>query len=106
MLKLIKGGEVYTPENIGRKDILIVDGRISKICDNIELDSLPEDTKIIDANNYKVVPGFIDSHVHITGGGGEGGFKTRTPAIKLSDLTTAGITTVIGCLGTDSVTRS
>ena len=106
MLKLIKGGEVYTPENIGRKDILIVDGRISKICDNIELDSLPEDTKIIDANNYKVVPGFIDSHVHITGGGGEGGFKTRTPAIKLSDLTTAGITTVIGCLGTDGVTRS
>ena len=50
-------------------------------------------------------PGFIDNHVHILGGGGEGGFTTRTPEIKFTDLTKAGITTVVGCIGTDDVCR-
>ena len=53
-----------------------------------------------------VFPGFIDAHVHIAGGGGEGGFRTRTPEITLSSLVRGGITTVIGCLGTDGITRS
>ena len=48
----------------------------------------------------------IDQHIHITGGGGEGSFATRVPEIQLSQLTTAGTTTVIGLLGTDGVTRS
>ena len=52
-----------------------------------------------------MVPGFIDSHVHILGGGGEGGFSTRTPEASLTGLTTAGVTTVVGCLGTDGVAR-
>jgi beta-aspartyl-dipeptidase (metallo-type) len=51
------------------------------------------------------VPGFIDSHVHIIGGGGEGGFKTRTPEIMLSDITMSGVTTLVGVLGTDGTTR-
>lgn len=54
----------------------------------------------------KIVPGFIDSHVHICGGGGEGSFKTRTPEIQLTDMTTAGVTTVIDVLGTDGTTRT
>ena len=52
------------------------------------------------------MPGFIDAHVHILGGGGEGGPKTRTPEIKLTDITTAGVTTVCGLLGTDGTTRT
>ena len=51
------------------------------------------------------VPGFIDSHEHIMGGGGEGGFATRTPEANLKDLVLNGITTVVGCIGTDSVAR-
>ena len=39
------------------------------------------------------------------GGGGEGGFSTRTPEATLSDLTTAGVTTVVGTLGTDGIAR-
>ena len=52
------------------------------------------------------MPGFIDGHVHILGGGGEGGFKTRTPEIRIISLIEAGITTVVGCIGTDGVCRS
>ena len=51
------------------------------------------------------MPGFIDSHEHILGGGGEGGFHTRTPEAGLKDLTMNGITTVVGCIGTDGVGR-
>lgn len=51
------------------------------------------------------MPGFIDSHVHLIGGGGEGGFATRTPEISIQSIVESGITTVVGCLGTDSVCR-
>lgn len=106
MLKLIKDGEIYTPEKIGKKDLLVTDSKIYQISDDIDADDFPVSIEIIDAEGSIVVPGFIDAHVHIAGGGGEGGFKTRTPAIKLSEITTAGVTTIIGCLGTDGVTRS
>ena len=106
MLKIIKGGEVYTPEYIGKKDILLTEDKIHLITDEININKFPVDVEVIDAKGDYIVPGFIDSHVHITGGGGEGGFHTRTPEIKLSSLINAGITTVIGCLGTDGVTRS
>ena len=62
--------------------------------------------EIIDGCGKRVTPGLIDRHVHVTGGGGEGGFATRTPQIQLSSLIQAGITTVIGLLGTDGITRS
>jgi beta-aspartyl-dipeptidase (metallo-type) len=63
-------------------------------------------TNVIDGKGKIAVPGFIDSHVHMLGGGGEGGYKTRTPEIMLTDLTGAGITTAVGCLGTDGITRN
>ena len=45
-------------------------------------------------------------HVHVCGGGGEAGPSSRTPEARLSELLLAGITTVCGILGTDSVSRS
>jgi len=104
ILKLIKDVEVYSPEYSGKKDLLIGGGKILLIKDKIEFND--EDIEVIDGQNKKMLPGFIDPHVHITGGGGEGSFKTRVPEIPLSDLTSAGITTVVGLLGTDGVTRS
>jgi beta-aspartyl-dipeptidase (metallo-type) len=53
-----------------------------------------------------MIPGLIDAHVHIAGAGGEGGPRTRTPEMRLGQMLDGGITTVIGCLGTDGMTRS
>ncbi|ABV32783.1 MULTISPECIES: beta-aspartyl-peptidase [Pseudothermotoga] len=104
MIKLVKNVEVFSPNFLGKKDILIAGSKIVVIEDFINVDSLPVEK--IDGSGLIAVPGFIDSHVHIAGGGGEGGFKTRTPGIVFSDLVKAGITTVVGCLGTDGVTRN
>ncbi|MFH1941090.1 MAG: beta-aspartyl-peptidase [bacterium] len=105
MLKLIKNVEVFTPDPIGRKDVLITGNSIGYIQDNIALGKSLE-VETIDGSGKLLVPGFIDSHVHILGGGGEGSYKTRTPEIVLSDIIRGGVTTVIGCLGTDGVTRT
>ncbi len=103
MIKLIKNIKVYAPEYIGIKDILIADGIICKIEEKIDGCDYAE---ITDGSNLIATPGFIDQHIHITGGGGEGGFHSRVPEIQLTDLTSAGITTVVGLLGTDVYTRN
>jgi beta-aspartyl-dipeptidase (metallo-type) len=103
---LIKNAELYAPARVGRRDILIAGETIVAIAESIPVPSTPLACVLIDADGRTVVPGFIDGHVHITGGGGEGGFRTRTPELRLSDATMAGVTTVIGVLGTDGVARS
>ena len=102
---LIRGGEVYAPDHVGARDILLVGERVVLIKENVEVPrSLG--ASVIDASGCMVVPGFIDPHVHVLGGGGEGGPATRVPEISLTDLTLAGVTTVVGVLGTDNVSRS
>lgn len=106
MVKIIRNIKVYKPEYIGSKDVLIIGGIIASIGENIQVD-LNDNVELteIDGSGKFLVPGFIDSHVHILGGGGEGGFATRTPEATLTGLTSAGVTTVVGCLGTDGISR-
>lgn len=104
MMKLIKNVHLFTPEDEGIKDILICFDKIMKIDKNISIEL--DDLETIDGSNLIAVPGYIDQHVHITGGGGEGGMHTRVPEVMFSDLVKNGITTVVGLLGTDSVTRN
>lgn len=106
MLTLIRNGEVYAPDYLGKKDILLVHDKIGFMENHIPVPSNFVDINVIDATGMKVVPGFIDSHVHITGGGGEGSYKTRTPELQLTDATLSGITTIIGVIGTDGTTRT
>jgi beta-aspartyl-dipeptidase (metallo-type) len=101
---LLKNATVYSPEPLGVRDILLAVDRIVAIEEQLTV-CLPN-LSVIDCSKKIAVPGFIDGHVHILGGGGEGGFRTRTYELSFSDLVRAGITTVVGCLGTDGVTRS
>jgi len=106
---LIKNGDVYAPEHQGKKDILVINERIIYIDQNIltsALNGIDKNIKIIDASKCIVIPGHIDQHVHINGAGGEGGPQYRTPPLQFSEFVKAGITSVIGLLGTDGFARS
>ena len=101
---LIKQASIYAPAFQGVQDVLLGGEAILLMGENIELNH--PGVKVIDGAGKRLMPGLIDQHVHITGGGGEGSFKTRVPEITLSKLVEAGITTVVGLLGTDASTRS
>jgi hypothetical protein len=105
---LLLNGQLYTPSPLGRAHILLAGKSIVAIFRDEDfswsnLVGLP--VKTIDVNGSLVVPGLIDIHVHITGGGGEAGPASRTPEASLSELLDAGLTTVVGTLGTDCVSR-
>ena len=97
---LLKNAHVIAPEDLGVKDILVAGEKIAMIGEGLSLPAI-YDCEVVDCEGNYVVPGFIDSHVHLIGGGGEGGYATRTPEIQLTDITTSGVTTVLGLLGTD-----
>ena len=106
MVVLIKNAEVYEPRFLGKQDILILGDRIAAVGKNLQAEfngAVPVET--IDGTDFAAVPGLIDSHEPVMGGGGEGGFHTRTPEATLTGLTCCGITTVVGCIGTDGVSR-
>jgi beta-aspartyl-dipeptidase (metallo-type) len=104
MLKIIKNADIYAPEYLGRKDILIGGEKILAIEDNIELS--PNIAEVIDAGAKIVTPGLIDQHIHLTGAGGKHSFASMTPEISANELILCGTTTVMGMLGTDGATRS
>lgn len=101
---LIKNADLYAPEHLGRQDILMIGEQVALV--GPDLSPVPGlETEVIDAAGRKVIPGYVDQHVHIIGGGGESGPYSRTPEVQLSAVTTAGVTTVVGVLGTDGTTR-
>ncbi len=102
---LIKNAHIYAPEDLGVKDVLVGGGEILRIADQLPAEPAYEMT-VLDGSGKILMPGLIDAHVHILGGGGEGGAKSRTPEIMLTDITLGGVTTVVGCLGTDGCTRT
>lgn len=101
---LVRNAHIYAPEDLGIQDVLLAGDKIAQIGKNLEIPATYAVTEI-EASGKTLLPGFIDSHVHMIGGGGEGGFATRTPEITLSKITTSGVTTLVGCLGTDGTTR-
>ncbi len=103
---LIKNANVFAPEALGKMDILVAGGQIEYMAETIEIKNAPYISKIIDAQGFTVVPGLIDSHCHIAGAGGEGGPATRTPEMNINNFFEAGVTTAVGCLGTDGITRN
>lgn len=105
-ITLIKNAELFTPYPAGKKDVVIAGNTIAAIGDDFNLSGSNLPVTVIDASGCYLTPGFVDSLVHFIGGGGEGGFATRTPEMQLTDATLGGVTTAIGVLGTDATTRT
>ena len=103
---LFKNAELMAPQPLGRQDVLVAGNRIVAIGQDFNLSGSNVPVTVIDAAGHYLTPGFVDSLVHFIGGGGEGGFATRTPEMQLTDATLAGVTTAIGVLGTDATTRT
>lgn len=105
MFKIIKNANLYTPAPVGKKDILICGDKIVAIEDSLDAYKFPGEVEVIDVQGATVTPGFFDQHVHLTGGGGEGGPATRVPPVMPSQLLRAGVTTVCGVMGTEGTTK-
>lgn len=96
-LTLIVGGTLYCPENEGLQDVLVGGTKVLAIVEHgsVSPSSLPlPRVSVLDVAGCVVVPGLIDLHMHVTGGGGEMGPESRCPEAKLSQIINAGITTV------------
>tara|TARA_B110000503_G_C7133583_1_gene407834 strand:- start:74 stop:1213 length:1140 start_codon:yes stop_codon:yes gene_type:complete len=104
MLKLIKNAEVYAPNYLGKKDILIAGEKIVALENN--LNEFSNQATVWDAEDKIVTPGFIDQHIHVNGAGGKDGYSSMTPEISMNELILCGSTTVVGLLGTDGTARS
>jgi beta-aspartyl-dipeptidase (metallo-type) len=104
LLQLITNAHVFAPEDLGVRHLLIGGGRILGISDSRDSLFAAAATEI-DLQGKRLLPGFIDGHAHLTGGGGESGFSSRAPPVPLGIFTRAGVSTVVGVLGTDDTTR-
>ncbi|MFK8017306.1 MAG: beta-aspartyl-peptidase [Gammaproteobacteria bacterium] len=104
-MKLLTNASVFAPDPIGTQHLLIGGGRILWM--GSELPGLPQalGVETSDLAGRRLIPGLIDGHAHLTGGGGESGFASRVPPVPLSRFTCAGVTSVVGVLGTDDTTR-
>jgi len=106
MLHLLTNARLFAPEPSGLRHILIGGGRFLFIGETIpELDAAL-DVSVTDLDGASVIPGLIDGHAHISGGGGETGPASRVPPVGLSQFTNVGVTSVVGVLGTDDLTRN
>ena len=105
-MTLLMNGDVYAPEHLGHQNILIGGGTILWM--GTEKLSFPSylGVEVVDLEGRRVIPGLIDGHCHITGGGGEAGPASKVAAPLAESYRRAGVTTVVGVLGTDDVTRS
>ena len=102
---LIRNADLYAPEHVGMRDILIAGGKIIAVEPHLENVNIPG-METVDAAGRRVTPGLIDQHIHVTGGGGEGGWASRCPELNFSSLVKGGVTSFMGVSGTDSMSRS
>jgi beta-aspartyl-dipeptidase (metallo-type) len=105
---LITNADVYAPESIGIQSVLVINEKIIKVgnVDEATVAALGVDYELINGRDMLLIPGLIDGHEHLIGAGGEEGFTSRLPEIPLEKIVCAGITTVVGLLGTDTSTRT
>ena len=105
VLTLLLNADLYAPAPLGHRHLVVAGEQIVAVSeDRPEITGLA--VEVIDLGGRRVIPGLVDAHVHVTGGGGEAGPETAAPAPLLSAYTRAGVTSVVGLLGTDDTTRT
>jgi beta-aspartyl-dipeptidase (metallo-type) len=104
-MKLIRNASVFAPNRLGIQNLLIAGGKIAWM--GADTDTLPASLGVeeCDLEGRVLLPGLIDGHAHITGGGGESGFRSRVPPLNPGHFSRAGVTSVVGVLGTDDTAR-
>ena len=92
MKLLIKKGRVIDPsQNLDAvKDVLVIDGKIEKIDDNI----IDNDAEIFDAEGLVVAPGIVDVHVHLR----EPGHEAKEDIVSGTQAAAAGGVTTVACM--------
>ena len=65
MMKLIQNIDVYAPQHLGKKDVLIINDKIVKIKDagSICADGFLSEAEMINGEGLLLTPGFIDCHL-------------------------------------------
>ena len=102
-LKLIRNVRLFS-RDAEPCDLLFAGHQIASVDGDLSVyGSLAE---VFDAEGRVGVPGYFDQHVHVTGGGGEGGFIYKVPEITLQSIIEGGVTSLVGLLGTDGISRS
>jgi beta-aspartyl-dipeptidase (metallo-type) len=106
MIQLLRNADLYDPEPKGRAHLLVLGESIAWV--GTSRPDLPASLGVQehDLEGRRVIPGLIDGHVHLTGGGGEAGPETRVPPVPITRLTLGGVTTAVGVLGTDDAVRT
>ena len=87
---IIRSNRVVLPTGVGPATIAIGNGRILKIIDNVAPSVGGDSSHTIDAGDAVVMPGLIDTHVHINDPGRADweGFETATRAAAAGGITT------------------
>jgi allantoinase len=86
-VRVIRGRRVVTPEGTRPAAVHVDNGRIGGVAD---FDGAPRGAEIIDAGDLLVLPGFVDTHVHVNEPGRTEweGFETATRAAAAGGVTT------------------
>lgn len=106
MIELLLNAELYDPAPRGCRHLIVAGETLVWVGRDVPALDKSLGVAERDLAGRRVIPGFIDGHVHLTGGGGEAGPHTRVPPVSLSGLTLGGVTTAVGVLGTDDVIRT
>ena len=102
-MELFKNCKIYAPERLQETQVLTADGKILAVGDRLSVRGCA--VKVIDLKGRYLCPGFIDQHVHVTGGGGQFGYASFIPEVTKAELAATGTTTVVGLLGTDGFVK-
>ncbi len=103
-LVIIRNALLFDPEEVGIRDILVAGERVVAIEEKLDTGGL--DVVDVDAAGRRVVPGLVDAHVHVIGGGGNEGYASRIPELWVGELVEAGITTVVAPPGLDMIAKN